>query len=328
MNKKRYAGLLWTRPETHDYMDAKGLETVRRDNCLLVRQLVDGCLRKIIIERDTSAAINYAKRAIADLLQNKIDIGHLVITKALSKEADSKDYKAKSAHAELAKRMRQRDPGSAPNVGDRVPYVIVQAPKGTAAYEKAEDPVYVLDHNLPLGCLLLLAEPTRQTVNAHLRADHQGPRKYVVERRPYKSRRETNTSSAEGRHHGLHEETLTLLGLQGEDSFGHGLRPLQAARGRGLPEKASTSIEHERTFNELRDAVPAVPGIITPGRPLLNSDCPISTSARRSRPTSATRRATRARGLYTQCSPGNYGCFCLVRRLVFVLRRYGVVGRL
>ena len=150
MNKKRYAGLLWTRPETHDYMDAKGLETVRRDNCLLVRQLVDGCLRKIIIERDTSAAINYAKRAIADLLQNKIDIGHLVITKALSKEADSKDYKAKSAHAELAKRMRQRDPGSAPNVGDRVPYVIVQAPKGTAAYEKAEDPVYVLDHNLPL----------------------------------------------------------------------------------------------------------------------------------------------------------------------------------
>ena len=26
MNKKRYAGLLWTRPETHDYMDAKGLE--------------------------------------------------------------------------------------------------------------------------------------------------------------------------------------------------------------------------------------------------------------------------------------------------------------
>ena len=85
-----------------------------------MRQLGDGCLRKII-ERDTSAAINYAKRAIADLLQNKIDIGHFVITKALSKEADGKDYKAKSAHAELAKRMRQRDPGSAPNVGDRVP---------------------------------------------------------------------------------------------------------------------------------------------------------------------------------------------------------------
>ncbi|KAK7253937.1 DNA polymerase delta subunit 1 [Aureococcus anophagefferens] len=150
MNKKRYAGLLWTRPETHDYMDCKGLETVRRDNCLLVRQLIDGCLRKIIIERDTNAAIAYAKRAIGDLLQNKIDISLLVITKSLSKEADSKDYKAKSGHAELAKRMRARDPGTAPNVGDRVPYVIVQAPKGTATYDKSEDPVYVLENNLPI----------------------------------------------------------------------------------------------------------------------------------------------------------------------------------
>ena len=40
MNKKRYAGLLWTKPEKHDYLDAKGLETVRRDNCLLVRKVV------------------------------------------------------------------------------------------------------------------------------------------------------------------------------------------------------------------------------------------------------------------------------------------------
>ncbi len=37
MNKKRYAGLLWSRPEKYDKMDSKGIETVRRDNCLLVR---------------------------------------------------------------------------------------------------------------------------------------------------------------------------------------------------------------------------------------------------------------------------------------------------
>jgi DNA polymerase delta subunit 1 len=30
MNKKRYAGLLWTNPDKYDKMDAKGLETVRR----------------------------------------------------------------------------------------------------------------------------------------------------------------------------------------------------------------------------------------------------------------------------------------------------------
>ena len=60
-----------------------GLETVRRDNCLLVRTLVDTCLRKIIIERDVQGAIAYAKNTISDLLQNKMDISMLVITKSL-----------------------------------------------------------------------------------------------------------------------------------------------------------------------------------------------------------------------------------------------------
>ena len=51
MNKKRYAGLLWTKPEKWDKMDSKGIETVRRDNCGLVRQVVATCLDKILIER-------------------------------------------------------------------------------------------------------------------------------------------------------------------------------------------------------------------------------------------------------------------------------------
>lgn len=34
--------------------------------------------------------------------------------------------------------MRKRDPGSAPHLGDRVPYVIVASSKGTAAYMKSE----------------------------------------------------------------------------------------------------------------------------------------------------------------------------------------------
>lgn len=45
-----------------------------------------------------------------------------MITKALSKS----DYAGKQAHVELAERMRQRDAGSAPALGDRVAYVIVK----------------------------------------------------------------------------------------------------------------------------------------------------------------------------------------------------------
>ena len=60
------------------------------------------------------------------------------------------DYAAKQAHVELAERMKQRDAGSAPNLGDRVAYVIIKGVKGAAAYEKSEDPIYVLENNLPI----------------------------------------------------------------------------------------------------------------------------------------------------------------------------------
>ncbi|KAI2514140.1 DNA polymerase family B [Fragilaria crotonensis] len=129
MNKKRYAGLMWTQPDKYDKMDTKGLR-------------------------------RYVKSQIADLLQNKMDISRLVITKSLNKGAEyalglggkKDDYKTKQAHVELAARMKKRDPGSAPQMGDRVPYVIITGAKGAANFEKAEDPIYVLENNLPIDC--------------------------------------------------------------------------------------------------------------------------------------------------------------------------------
>lgn len=73
-------------------------------------------------------------QVISELLQNKMDISLLVITKSLGKSADSEGYTAKQAHVELAMRMKKRDPGTAPNVGDRVPYVIIQVHKPTGIY--------------------------------------------------------------------------------------------------------------------------------------------------------------------------------------------------
>jgi DNA polymerase delta subunit 1 len=97
MNKKRYAGLYWSRPDKWDKMDTKGIETVRRDNCALVRSVVDTVLKRILVERSVPGALEYVKQVIADLLQNRLDISMLVITKALGKGADSEDYKAKQA---------------------------------------------------------------------------------------------------------------------------------------------------------------------------------------------------------------------------------------
>ena len=159
-NKKRYAGLSWTEDSKYDKMDTKGLETVRRDNCGLVREVIQTSLDKILMGQDVPGALAYVKSQIADLLQNKMDISRLVITKSLNKGAEyalglggkADDYKVKQAHVELAARMKKRDPGSAPQMGDRVPYVIITGAKGAANFEKAEDPVYVLENNIPIDC--------------------------------------------------------------------------------------------------------------------------------------------------------------------------------
>ncbi|KAM5131970.1 DNA polymerase delta catalytic subunit [Mantella aurantiaca] len=149
INKKRYAGLYFSSStEIHDKMDCKGIETVRRDNCPLVANLINTCLQKSLIDRDPLGAVEHAKDVISDLLCNRIDISQLVITKELTRTAD--EYAGKQAHVELAERMRKRDPGSAPNLGDRVPYVIIGAAKGVAAYMKSEDPIYVLENNIPI----------------------------------------------------------------------------------------------------------------------------------------------------------------------------------
>lgn len=115
-------------------MDAKGIEIVRRDNCGLVRDVIGNCLKKILIDRDEEAAKeylslflflcyallislfvlsltlkSYARQVISDLLQNRLDLSLLVISKALSKEG--KTYANKQAHVELAERMKKRDQG-------------------------------------------------------------------------------------------------------------------------------------------------------------------------------------------------------------------------
>ena len=104
-----------------------------------MRDVIQTSLNKILIDRDVEGAIGYVKNQISDLLQNKMDISKLVITKSLNKGAEyalglpgakAEDYKMKQAHVELAARMKKRDAGSAPQMGDRVPYVIIMGAKG------------------------------------------------------------------------------------------------------------------------------------------------------------------------------------------------------
>ena len=145
INKKRYAGLYWTNPDKFDKMDTKGIETVRRDNCRLVQVVIETVLKKILIDRNVPGAQAYVRDTIAQLLQNKVDLSMLVITKQYTKH----DYDSKQAHVELAKRMEKRG-GTAAALGDRIAYVIVKGRGDSKNYEKSEDPIYVLENNIPI----------------------------------------------------------------------------------------------------------------------------------------------------------------------------------
>lgn len=167
--KKRYAGLYWTKPEKFDKMDCKGIETVRRDNCRLVKQLVQKSLDCILIDRDPQAGIDYCRGKISDLLQNRIDLSDLIITKGLNKrlESDEKNttgksgYANKQAHQVLAEKMHERDASTAPNIGDRIQYVMVQKTKDSKGYEKAEDPLFVLQNHLPIDINFYLEQKVK-----------------------------------------------------------------------------------------------------------------------------------------------------------------------
>ena len=100
------------------------------------------------MERSVDNAVQYVKQIISDLLMNRLDVSHLVISKTLTMDRDK--YAGRQAHAELVERMRKRDAGSAPSIGDRVPYVIIKGAKNARAFEKSEDPLYVLTKNLPI----------------------------------------------------------------------------------------------------------------------------------------------------------------------------------
>ena len=59
-------------------------------------------------------------------------------------------YLTLQAHVELAARMRKRDPNAAPSIGDRIPYVMIKGAVKAKAWEKAEDPIFVLENNVPI----------------------------------------------------------------------------------------------------------------------------------------------------------------------------------
>merc|ERR1740121_3281071 len=180
MNKKRYAGLYWTNAEKWDKLDAKGIETVRRDNCGLVRQVVEKVLNTILIEQSIAAAIKYVQDMMSDLLQNKIDLSLLIITKSLGKGDRAEDYANKQAHVELAQPLlRIFGPALGGSDGDSKAESQLFRGAHTMAV-KANTPQnsalskFVRKGERCLGCKTLITDPKQGSLCKHCSEDRAG----------------------------------------------------------------------------------------------------------------------------------------------------------
>jgi DNA polymerase elongation subunit (family B) len=141
--RKRYVGMKYE--EDPNPAKAKrmsmGIVLKRRDNAPIVKDVFGGALDTLLQEKDVRKAAAFVKEKLKDILDNKVPLEKFVLSKSLRD-----DYKnpEQIAHRVLADRMADRDPGTAPKVGDRVQYVYVEgAKKGAKQGDKIEHIDYV-----------------------------------------------------------------------------------------------------------------------------------------------------------------------------------------
>jgi hypothetical protein len=106
-------------------------------------------MKKLLLDRDIAGSTAYVQQACLDLVEGKVKMGQLTITKSLRAEYANP---IQIAHKVLADRMALRDPGNAPASGDRIPYVYVKPAVGAAAAklqgDRIEAPSYIKAHGL------------------------------------------------------------------------------------------------------------------------------------------------------------------------------------
>ena len=146
ISKKRYVGNMFE----HDAFampkqKSMGLVLKRRDNAPVVKRVYGESINMILNKGDVVEAAEFVKRAMLDLVNGRVDISDLIVSKSLRSGYANPDQ---IAHALLAKRMADRDPGSAPAIGDRVPYVYVspikgEYPQGTLQGNRIEHPDHI-----------------------------------------------------------------------------------------------------------------------------------------------------------------------------------------
>ena len=151
--KKKYVGNMYEDDPESFKLKYMGIVLKRRDNAPIVRAVVQTFLDRLLNNLDVRGAIENMLGVIDRVIDGRVPIEDLVITKTL--RAEYKD-RSKIAHAVLAHRVGERDPGNAPQVNDRIPMVHIRVPEmrrkraKVLQGDKVEIPEFVLKNDLEI----------------------------------------------------------------------------------------------------------------------------------------------------------------------------------
>lgn len=150
LSKKKYVGNLYEHDVNKFKQKSMGIVLKRRDNANIVKKIYGGIIDILLNKHDIQQSIDFLKTSLDQLINGQFSMDDLIITKTLRQTyADP----TRIAHKVLADRMKLRDPGSAPQVNDRIPYVYIEhdtKKKKLLQGDKIEHPKYIIENDIKI----------------------------------------------------------------------------------------------------------------------------------------------------------------------------------
>ena len=130
------------------YLKYMGLSLKRRDSCDYLKDIYGGILNILMKENDLSKSIDFLNTSLNNLVDGKVSMDKLAITKALRS-----DYKNPNqiGHKVLADRIGEREPGNKPKPGDRIKFVFICNDNNKALMgDKIETPEFIINNKIKI----------------------------------------------------------------------------------------------------------------------------------------------------------------------------------
>ena len=147
-SKKRYVGNKYEENPDEFKETSMGIVLKRRDNAPLLKMTYGAAIDALLNRRDVAEATEAVKAQVKELVEGKMKLSQLTITKSLRAEYMG----SPPAHKVLADRIKARDPGNAPASGERIGFVYIKPPTGQEASrlqgDRVETPQFIVENKL------------------------------------------------------------------------------------------------------------------------------------------------------------------------------------